>query len=130
MPLRSNQRTRTATTTQLEIAQFESKSRLQADFRQFRELQTEGTVQGPPKAKQTLQQRLKALEEELNRHLAGEYGISSQSSTSEGEQERRGPLRQVGEIAPAVPLVHSLLRCHEKRRIRCYHRKSAVHRIS
>jgi hypothetical protein len=48
---------------------------LEALFRQFRLQQT--THGGPvtPADKQTLRQRLQALEEELNRHLAAQYGI-------------------------------------------------------
>jgi len=44
-------------------------------FSKFRQLQTEGDGSVPFADKQELQKRLKALEEELNRHLAGEYGI-------------------------------------------------------
>jgi hypothetical protein len=44
-------------------------------FAKFRQLQTEGDGSVPAADKQELQKRLKALEDELNRHLAGEYGV-------------------------------------------------------
>jgi hypothetical protein len=46
-------------------------------FSQFRDMQTEHGMDGKEfaNAKQTLRERLKALEEELNRYLAGEYGV-------------------------------------------------------
>ena len=44
-------------------------------FTKFRQLQTEGDGSLPHADKQELQKRLKALEDELNRHLAGEYGV-------------------------------------------------------
>jgi Eco57I restriction-modification methylase len=44
-------------------------------FSKFRQLQTEGDGSVPVADKQELQKRLKALEEELNRHLAGEYNV-------------------------------------------------------
>jgi len=44
-------------------------------FNKFRQLQTEGDGSVPYADKQELQKRLKALEEELNRHLASEYGV-------------------------------------------------------
>ena len=47
----------------------------QQTFDKFRQLQTEGDGSVPAAHKQELQKRLKALEEELNRHLAGEYGV-------------------------------------------------------
>jgi hypothetical protein len=45
-------------------------------FAKFRELQTEGDGSVPHTHKLELQKRLKTLEEELNRHLAGEYGVN------------------------------------------------------
>ncbi len=48
---------------------------LQQTFDKFRHLQTEGDGSVPSADKQELQKRLKALEDELNRHLAGEYGV-------------------------------------------------------
>ncbi len=48
---------------------------LQQTFDKFRQLQTEGDGSVPTADKQELQKRLKALENELNRHLAGEYGV-------------------------------------------------------
>jgi hypothetical protein len=48
---------------------------LQQTFDKFRQLQTEGDGSVPTADKQELQKRLKALEDELNRHLAGEYGV-------------------------------------------------------
>ena len=44
-------------------------------FAKFRQLQTEGDGSVPAADKLELQKRLKALEDELNRHLAGEYGV-------------------------------------------------------
>jgi hypothetical protein len=44
-------------------------------FAKFRQLQTEGDGSVPHADKLELQKRLKALEDELNRHLAGEYGV-------------------------------------------------------
>ena len=44
-------------------------------FTKFRQLQTEGDGSVPAADKLELQKRLKALEDELNRHLAGEYGV-------------------------------------------------------
>ena len=48
---------------------------LQQTFDKFRQLQTEGDGSVPAARKLELQKRLKALEDELNRHLAGEYGV-------------------------------------------------------
>ena len=50
---------------------------LQQTFDKFRQLQTEGDGSVPAADKQELQKRLKALEDELNRHLAGEYGVKA-----------------------------------------------------
>ena len=44
-------------------------------FNKFRQLQTEGDGSVPYADKQELQKRLKAMEDELNRHLANEYGV-------------------------------------------------------
>ena len=44
-------------------------------FTKFRQLQTEGDGSVPAADKRELQKRLKVLEDELNRHLAGEYGV-------------------------------------------------------
>ena len=48
---------------------------LQQTFDKFRLLQTEGDGSVPAAHKLELHQRLSALEHELNRHLAGEYGV-------------------------------------------------------
>jgi hypothetical protein len=48
---------------------------LQQTFDTFRLLQTQGDGTIPAAHKQELQKRLKALEEELNHHLASEYGV-------------------------------------------------------
>jgi hypothetical protein len=48
---------------------------LQQTFDKFRQLQTEGDGSVPVAHKQELQKRLKSLEDELNRHLAGECGV-------------------------------------------------------
>jgi hypothetical protein len=49
---------------------------LQQTFDKFRQLQTEGDGSVPASHKLELQKRLKALEDELNRNLAGEYGVN------------------------------------------------------
>jgi len=48
---------------------------LQQTFDAFRQRQTEGDGTVPAEHKLELQRRLKALEDELNRYLAGEYGV-------------------------------------------------------
>ncbi|PAW62617.1 MAG: hypothetical protein B9S37_00855 [Verrucomicrobiia bacterium Tous-C3TDCM] len=48
---------------------------LQQTFDTFRQLQTQGDGTVPADHKKELQKRLKALEDELNRYLAGEYGV-------------------------------------------------------
>jgi len=48
---------------------------LQQTLDKFRQIQTDGDGSVPAADKQELQKRLKALEYELNRHLAGEYGV-------------------------------------------------------
>jgi hypothetical protein len=48
---------------------------LQQTFDKFRQLQTEGDGSVSAADKLELQERLKALEDELNRHLAGECGV-------------------------------------------------------
>lgn len=49
---------------------------LQETFDRFRHLQTEGDGAMPATEKQDLQERLRALEDELNHHMAGEYGVN------------------------------------------------------
>jgi hypothetical protein len=53
-------------------------------FSQFRDMQTEHGMDAREfvNAKQTLRERLKALEEELNRHLASEYGVKASDKTA------------------------------------------------
>ena len=48
---------------------------LQQKFDKFRQIQTEGDGSVPAADKLDLQKRLKALEDELNHYLAGEYGV-------------------------------------------------------
>jgi hypothetical protein len=48
---------------------------LQQTFDKFRQLQTEGDGSIPTAHKLETQKRLNVLEDELNRHLAGEYGV-------------------------------------------------------
>lgn len=48
---------------------------LQQTFDKFRAIQTEGDGSVPASDKLELQKRLKALDDELNHHLAGEYGV-------------------------------------------------------
>jgi len=50
---------------------------LQQAFDRFREFQTEGDGTVPPEHKKEIQERLKALEEELNHYLAGEYKVDA-----------------------------------------------------
>jgi hypothetical protein len=50
---------------------------LQQAFDRFREFQTEGDGTVPPEHKKEIQERLKALKEELNHYLAGEYGVDT-----------------------------------------------------
>jgi hypothetical protein len=51
-------------------------------FSKFRQLQTEGDGSVPTTDKQELQKRLKVLEDELNRHLASEYGVKVSDKTA------------------------------------------------
>jgi hypothetical protein len=55
---------------------------LQQTFDAFRRRQTEGDGSVPSEHKLELQKRLKALENELNQHLAGEYGVKAGSKAS------------------------------------------------
>ena len=55
---------------------------LQQTFDKFRQLQTEGDGTVAHADKLELQKRLKALEDELNRHLAGEYGVKVSDKTA------------------------------------------------
>jgi hypothetical protein len=73
---------------------------LQQTFDRFRQLQIEGDDSVPYADKLELRKRLAALENELNRHLAG--GIWYQSG-------RQSCSRKLGEISPAIPLVHPVL---------------------
>jgi hypothetical protein len=50
---------------------------LEQTFESFRQRQIDADGSVPTEHKQELRQRLKALEEELDRHLAGEYGVKS-----------------------------------------------------
>lgn len=50
---------------------------LQQTFDTFRQRQTEGDGSVPTEHKLELRQRLKGLEDELNRHLAAEYGVKT-----------------------------------------------------
>jgi len=75
--------------TQSEYDRFEEQVEL-ADraFKQFRRMQTESDMD--PKdfasSKQTLRERLKRLDDELNRHLAGEYGVKLPSPSGRGSK--------------------------------------------
>lgn len=51
-------------------------------FTKFRQLQTEGDGSVPTANKRELQTRLKALEDELNRHLASEYGVKASNNVA------------------------------------------------
>jgi len=55
---------------------------LQQTCDKFRQLQTEGDGSVPAADKLELQKRLKALEDELNRYLAGEYGVKVNDRTA------------------------------------------------
>jgi len=51
-------------------------------FAKFRQCQTDGDGSIPSEHKHELQKRLSTLEEELNRHLASEYGVSKNNKTA------------------------------------------------
>ena len=55
---------------------------LQQTFDTFRQRQIEGDGSVPTEHKQELRRRLKALEDELNRHLAIEYGVKAGDKTA------------------------------------------------
>ena len=55
---------------------------LQQTFDKFREIQTEGDGSVPAAHKREVQSRLKALEDELNQHLAAQYDISPRDKTA------------------------------------------------
>jgi hypothetical protein len=55
---------------------------LQQTFDTFRQRQIEGDGSVPAEHKQELRQRLKALDEELNRHLAAEYGVKADANAA------------------------------------------------
>ena len=55
---------------------------LQQTFDTFRQLQTQGDGTVPADHKKELQKRLKTLEDELNRYLAGEYGVEVSDKTA------------------------------------------------
>jgi len=55
---------------------------LQQTFDKFRQLQTEGDGSVPHADKLELQKRLKALEDELNRHLAPQYWVKSNDKSA------------------------------------------------
>ena len=73
---------------------------LQQTFDAFRKRQTEGDGSVPAGDKQELQKRLKALEEKLNRHLSGEYGVKVKDKVG---------YANLAEVTSTIPLVHSLL---------------------
>ena len=77
-------------------------------FAKFRQLQTEGDGSVPAADKLELQKRLKTLEDELNRHLAGEYGVKANDKAA---------FAKVAKIPPTVPLVHPVLRHPDPRRV-------------
>jgi len=58
---------------------------LQQTFDKFRQFQTEGDGSVPAGDKLELQKRLKALEDELNRHLASEYGVKVSDRAANGQ---------------------------------------------
>ena len=55
---------------------------LQQTFDKFRQLQTEGDGTVPAAHKLELQKRLRAVEDELNRYLAIEYGVKMNNKTA------------------------------------------------
>lgn len=55
---------------------------LQKAFASFRRVQTEADGPAPEVVKSELRERLKVLEAELNRHLAGEYGVKVKEKVS------------------------------------------------
>ncbi len=58
---------------------------LQQSFDKFRQIQMEGDDSVPAANKLEIQRRLKALEDELNRHMAGEYGVKVSDKTAYGK---------------------------------------------
>ena len=70
-------------------------------FEQFRLQQTELGGDVTPADKQVLRDKLKALEDELNRYLAGEYGVDPNKASA---------YQKLAIFAQTVPLVHRVLR--------------------
>jgi hypothetical protein len=58
---------------------------LQQTFDAFRQRQMEGDGSVPTEHKAALRQRLEALEDELNRYLASEYGVKASDKTAYGK---------------------------------------------
>lgn len=58
---------------------------LQQTFDAFRQCQTEGDGSVPAEHKLELRKRLKMLEDELNRHLAGDYGVKGSDKAAYAE---------------------------------------------
>jgi hypothetical protein len=58
---------------------------IQQAFDKFRQLQTEGDGSVPAADKLELEKRLKTLEDELNHHLAGEYGVKMSDKVAFGK---------------------------------------------
>lgn len=61
---------------------------LQQTFDSFRQRQIEGDGSVPTEHKQELRRRLKTLEDELNRHLAIEYGVKASDKTAHARWEK------------------------------------------
>ena len=57
---------------------------VEQSFAKFRQLQTEGDGSVPHADKLELQKRLRTLEEELNRHLASDYGVKGNDKVAYG----------------------------------------------
>ena len=89
-------------------------------FGLFRQQQTELGGQVTAEDKAELRRRLDALDDELNRALAREYGVDA---------GKDGAYDAWLEVTSAVSLVRGVLRDHEQRWVRCDDRESAVCRV-
>jgi len=86
-------------------------------FTKFRQLQTEGDGSVPAADKLELQKRLKALEDELNCYLAGEYGIGSvgvsPASSKASGQDARAPLSPYAKWEKSHQPFHWFIQFHD-----------------
>ena len=93
---------------------------LQQAFDSFRERQVEGDGAVPTEDKQKVRKRLMALDDELNRYLAGEYGIAPSKKDAYAKWlKSHQPFHWFVEF----------LRDHQRRRVRCNYRESTLERV-